>query len=152
MDASGGDIFGKMKRGGFLIGIWTVVGAVVLALGWIRLAPSDVGRWHVAQEISADYDLNGGVVRRLEGLGADGLGRLDAVIRAEPRTEVLAGSVAEGMITYVTRSMVMGFPDYTTVQQGGDDLTIRARLRFGRSDFGVNRRRVGRWIVALGAE
>ena len=45
----------------------------------------------------------------------------------------------------------MGFPDYTTVQLKDDRLMIWARLRFGRSDLGVNRRRVDRWLADLEA-
>ena len=33
--------------------------------------------------------------------------------------QVLAGSVEAGMITYVTRSRLMGFPDYTTIRAAG---------------------------------
>ncbi len=77
------------------------------------------------------------------------LAALDAIIRAEPRTHVLAGSVGEGMVTYVTRSKMFGFPDYTTVQQRGDTLAIHARLRYGKSDMGVNKARVERWLNAL---
>jgi len=43
----------------------------------------------------------------------------------------------------------MGFPDYTTITMADEDLLIYARLRFGRSDFGVNGARVDRWIKAL---
>ena len=71
---------------------------------------------------------------------------MDVIIRATPRTSVLAGSVAEGRVTYITRSLVWNFPDYTTVQQKGDYLLIFARLRFGGSDLGVNRKRVSRWL------
>lgn len=81
------------------------------------------------------------------------LARLDAVARATPRTKVVAGSLAEGRITYVTRSAFWGFPDYTTVValpvSGGATLAIYARLRFGRSDLGVNKARVLAWLDAL---
>ena len=43
------------------------------------------------------------------------LAAIDAAARATPRTRVLAGSVEAGMITYVTRSRLWAFPDYTTV-------------------------------------
>ena len=76
--------------------------------------------------------------------------RLDALVRDTPRTQVLAGSLAQGMLTYVTRSAFFGFPDYTTVRQRGAHLEIYARLRFGRSDLGVNRARVEQWLSALG--
>ena len=37
---------------------------------------------------------------------------------------------------------MFGFPDYTTVQHTGDQLKLFARLRFGKSDLGVNRKRL----------
>ncbi len=127
--------------------LWLLI-AVGLAMGaYIRLAPSDPVRWHVAH-VDAERDLKGGVVRVVE-TGPDGLARLDKIARATPRTSVLAGSLEEGMITYITRTKVFGFPDYTTVQQDGDTLRIYARLRFGRRDFGVNRDRVTQWLALL---
>ncbi|MBC7164641.1 MAG: DUF1499 domain-containing protein [Roseovarius sp.] len=123
-----------------------VVLALALALGaFIRLAPSDPARWHRMPETITDRNLEGGAMRRVVG----DLAALDAIARATPRTRVLAGSVEEGMITYVTRSRVMGFPDYTTVRQAGDMLEIFARLRFGRSDLGVNAARVDDWLRRL---
>lgn len=128
--------------------IWIVLLLVVIALGYIRLAPSDPAVWHRAPEVRGNVDLAGGVTRQVE-VGPDGLARLDRIIRATPRTRVLAGTVPEGMVTYITRSLVFGFPDYTTVQQAGNALEIFARLRFGRSDLGVNRARVDQWLQAL---
>ncbi len=118
---------------------------IVVAGAYIRLAPSDLTRWHVAPVGDADRDLKRGVVRLVE-TGPDGLSRLDAIAKGTPRTVVLAGSVPEGMITYVTRTKVFGFPDYTTAQQDGDTLRIYGRLRFGGSDFGVNKARVEGWL------
>ncbi len=131
-----------------LWGLLIVVGAV---LAWIRLAPSDPARWHVRPEFTDDRDMAGGVVRIVQ-TGPDGLARLDRIARATPRTRVLAGSVEEGMITYITRTPALGFPDYTTVWQDGDRLVVWGRLRFGRSDFGVNRARVETWLKALAAQ
>ncbi len=128
--------------------IFLVVAAVVVLGAYIRLAPSDPTRWHVVPTGQADRDMQGGVFRVLE-TGPDGLARLDAIARNTPRTTVLAGSVDKGMVTYVTRTKVIGFPDYATAQQDGDTLRIHARLRFGRSDFGVNRNRVDGWLTAL---
>lgn len=134
--------------GRVMMGLWILLAAIVVALGFIRLAPSDPVTWHKPLTFEADRDLKGGVMRVVE-TGPDGLERLDPIIRATPRTTVLAGSVADGLITYVTRSAVFGFPDYTTVQQDGGRLKIFGRLRFGRSDQGVNRARVERWLNAL---
>lgn len=126
---------------GLVLLLLVIVGGAV----WVRLAPDDVARWHRLPEVVSDKDMEGGVMRAVPGDLAD----LDRIIRAEERTYVLAGSVAEGMVTYVTRSKVFGFPDYTTVGQRGDDLAVHARLRYGRSDIGVNKARVERWLAAL---
>lgn len=128
--------------------LWVLLALVVVGMGFIRLAPSDPARWHVAPQVEGDRDLAGGVMR-LVADAPNALAQFDAIARATPRTTVLAGSVDEGMITYVTRTAVMGFPDYTTVRQDGDSLKIYARLRFGASDLGVNRARVDAWLADL---
>jgi len=134
----------------------------VAGVAYVRLAPSDPARWHV--DPGAATPGAGRYVVRPEGGDeagpllpmppADGLAALDAIARATPRTQVLAGSVAEGRITYVTRSRLVGFPDYTTVEavpaEGGARLVMHARLRFGQSDFGVNAARVRGWLAQLG--
>ena len=125
-----------------------LVAAVVLLGAYIRLAPSDPGLWHITPLGEVSQDMPDGVFRVVD-TGPDGLARLDTIARDTARTQVLSGSVEEGMITYVTRTKVIGFPDYTTVQQDGDVLRIYARLRFGRKDFGVNKARVYGWLAAL---
>ena len=75
---------------------------------------------------------------------ATALARVDAAAMALPRTVRLAGSVDQGRITYRTRSKVIGFPDFTTVEYKDGQLKMFARLRFGRSDFGVNAARLKR--------
>lgn len=128
--------------------LWVLLALVVVGMGFIRLAPSDPSQWHVVPAVTQDRDLPGGAMHILT--DAEGaLALIDAIARATPRTTVLAGSVDEGMITYITRSRIMGFPDYTTVRQEGDTLTVYARLRFGRSDLGVNRARVDGWLAEL---
>ncbi len=128
--------------------IWLLFALVVLLGAYIRLAPSDPTRWHVPPVGDVNQDMKGGVFRIVE-TGPDGLAHLNQVALSSSRISVFAGSVDEGMITYVTRTKVVGFPDYTTVQQDGDTLRIYGRLRFGRSDFGVNRNRVDGWLAAL---
>ena len=125
-----------------------VIAAAVLLALYVRFAPSDAGRFHVSGAVQSDADLEGGVKRILPGVT---LAELDQIAQQTPRTKVLAGSVDDGMITYVTRSRLIGFPDYTTVEAKDGMVTVYARLRFGRSDLGVNRRRVEGWIKALGA-
>ena len=126
---------------------WLLISTVFVLGGYIRLAPSDPTRWHVAPQ-GADRDMKNGVVRVFE-TGTDGLAGLDAIVRGTARTRVLAGSVEEGMVTYVMRTRMLGFPDYTTAQQEGGVLRIYARSRFGRKDFGVNRKRIEGWRALL---
>ncbi|MGR3838349.1 MAG: DUF1499 domain-containing protein [Cognatishimia sp.] len=125
-----------------------VIAAAVLLALYVRFAPSDAGRFHVSGAVQSDADLEGGVKRILPGVT---LAELDQIAQQTPRTKVLAGSVDDGMISYVTRSRLIGFPDYTTIEAKDGMVTVFARLRFGRSDLGVNRRRVEGWIKALGA-
>lgn len=134
-----------------LIALFVVFAAAQI---WVRFAPVDVARWHrwgLPPMGAGDYPQTGGFLTSGGVSGPDDLAKLDAVIRATPSTRVLAGSVAEGMITYETRSAFWGFPDYTTVklsQNGpGWNLAIHGRLRFGRSDLGVNRKRIEGWLT-----
>lgn len=124
--------------------------AVAAALvAHIRLAPSDAGRWHRMPDTVEARDLRGGAMRVVDG-DAQALERLDAIIMETPRTTRLAGGVGEGMVTYVTRSRVMGFPDYTTVRLRDGKLELFGRLRFGGSDLGVNAARLDGWLQRLG--
>ena len=129
--------------------IIVVLVLALIALGvYVRLAPSYAEDWHNLPNELEPGDGQGRAVRVVPDEG-ETLERLDAIIRDTPRTTVLAGSVDEGMTTYLTRSALWGFPDYTTVAQRGDDVVIHARLRYGKSDMGVNRARVERWLATL---
>ncbi|MEO1493727.1 MAG: DUF1499 domain-containing protein [Pseudomonadota bacterium] len=78
----------------------------------------------------------------------------DAVAMNAPRTEIIGGSLDEGWITYVQRSMLFGYPDYITVKavevEGGSALIVWSRARYGYGDMGVNRDRVERWLAQIG--
>ena len=74
---------------------------------------------------------------------APDLAALDAVAMAWPRTERLAGGPEEGRITWVTRSALVGFPDYTTA-------AVRDRPGAQGSDGG-RARRLHRRATALRA-
>lgn len=124
------------------------IAVMLTLLLYVRLAPDDPGRWHRMAEDLQPGDLGNGAVRVVEAQqGA--LAELDAIIRATPRTRVLAGSVAEGMLTYVTRSAVIGFPDYTTLRFANGRIAIFGRARYGLSDLGVNAARIDGWLDAL---
>lgn len=143
-----------------LAGILVTLG-VLGAAGWVRFAPADPARWHVLPALDGWDDggpwnevvpLTGGASLRLspdQGAPGDLLARLDRVAMAAPRTRRLAGTPAEGRITWESRTAVWGFPDYITAEARADGLYIHARLRFGRSDLGVNARRLTDWQARL---
>ena len=139
--------------------------AIIAALGllaYIRLAPSDPAVWHISPATAAaagqgacvdaiTTQRNGA---RVACLSADKpetlLSRLDQIALASPRTTRLAGTPQSGRITWVTRTALMGFPDYTTAEANqsanGTRLDIYARQRFGASDLGVNAARLTAWL------
>ena len=122
---------------------------------YVRLAPSTPAQWHrpiadAAPLPPGQVQASTGAARlHLSGDGAALLAALDAVAQQTPRTTRLAGSVAEGRITWVTRSRLWGFPDYTTAETRPDGLYVFARLRFGREDMGVNAARLAAWAARL---
>ncbi len=128
--------------------LWLIIVLAVGFTGYVRVAPSDLAKWHKEPKVDHNSD-NENSVRRLVMSGREGLARFHQVAVGTPRTTVLAGSVEDGMVTYVTRSKLMAYPDYTTAYQDGDMLKIYGRSRFGRKDFGVNANRVEAWIDAL---
>ena len=139
---------------------------IVLGFGlYVRFAPSDAVRWH--QPLPADQvaledcllsiQQGRGDARAaclLHGEATAVLMALDKVAMTSPRTTRLAGSWADGRITWISRSALWGFPDYITAQvspgtEGKTRLDIHARLRFGGSDLGVNTARLVDWLTRL---
>ncbi len=145
--------------------VMTAAFAIIAALGllaYIRLAPSDPAVWHASPVTAAEAgqgpcldaittQTNGA---RAACLSTDTpetlLSKLDAIALATPRTTRLAGTPQSGRITWVTRTALIGFPDYTTAEvtqtQTGTRLDIHARQRFGRADLGVNTARLKAWL------
>lgn len=146
-----------------LILLFTLFAAVGLG-AYIRLAPSDPARWHedprlVTRPASPNFHLirmvGGDEIPRVFQMAPDMLAqRIDEIARAEGAKR-LAGSVAAGHMTYVTRTRLMGYPDYTSVliEPAGEGAMVLAyaRARFGHSDLGVNRARLTRWLAAVDA-
>ncbi|MFD2738769.1 DUF1499 domain-containing protein [Sulfitobacter aestuarii] len=123
-----------------MLGIMAVT-ALAAGVGYVRLAPSDPARWHRPVEQDEHTDFRGGALRVLPG-DRTSLAAFDVALLALPRTRLLAGSLEEGRLTYITRSRVIGFPDYTTLELDGGQVKLFARLRFGGSDLGVNAARL----------
>ena len=133
-----------------MIVVWVIFCAIVVAAGYVRLAPSDPAAWNAEIEGEGDEDFRNGVRREIPADAAT-FEALERIILATPRTTRLAGSPAEGRATYITRSALWGFPDYATVELRGKRIVTYSRARFGRSDLGVNRKRVTGWLDALKA-
>ena len=121
--------------------IWLIVLLIVAALAYVRLAPHDVDRHHRPIEQDRLRDGPGQAVR-VRPAEPGLLARADAELAGFKRTKRLAGSVEEGRVTYVTRSRIFGFPDYTTLEERDGQLRMRGELRFGKSDMGVNAKRL----------
>jgi len=121
--------------------LYLLLSLVVAFAAYVRLAPSDPSRWHISIPNEGDIDLAGGAVRIVPN-SPDVFERLIEMMSKLPRTAVLAGTVEEGHLTYITRSKLMGYPDYTTIERSDETIKIFARLRFGKSDLGVNAARL----------
>jgi len=147
--------------GTIVIGIIVVVLVLAVAASvYVRTAPSDPAEWNnpqLSDMAPGEYpgERSFIVERALDGAaageGAQTFARLDTIIRATPRTTVLAGSPQDGRITYITRSQVFGFPDYTTVTLSPSPATLQiyGRARFGKLDMGVNAARIKGWLAEL---
>jgi uncharacterized protein (DUF1499 family) len=75
-------------------------------------------------------------------------------IAAEPRLIEVAEDAQHHRSAYVAHTAVFGFPDVVTVEfvaLGSDrsSIALYSRSRYGRYDFGKNRKRVERWLSQL---
>lgn len=75
---------------------------------------------------------------------------------AQPRTKLLSESPDEHHLAFVQRTKFWRFPDeivadIRALEDGGATLMLSSKARYGMEDFGVNRRRVKRWLAALEA-
>ena len=135
-----------------------IIALIVLVFGfaaYVRLAPTDAQRFFKRNEVAdqggiGDYPVTGGfaAVRRAPD---DALVRIKKVALATDRTAMVHGSERENHMLFVTRTAVWGFPDYTNVYINDEGLlVVSGHLRFGRSDMGVNQRRVTEWLTVAG--
>ncbi len=141
---------------------------IVAALGllaFVRLAPSDPAVWHISPVTTAEAGQGAclsAITTQTNGaraacLSTDTpealLSRLDQIAMASPRTTRLAGTPQSGRITWITRTALIGYPDYTTAEAtitaSGTRLDIHARQRFGGGDWGVNAARLADWLDGI---
>ncbi len=138
---------------------WLLLMIAISALVYVRMAPHNLGLVHVVPPTGATPDapvIGDGSALFLQVFDSQPKtvwANISTVISNTPRTKQIAGSQDAGMISYVTRSRIFGFPDYTTVlvtEIGGKThMQMFGRLRFGRSDFGVNGARLRGWVQAI---
>lgn len=139
-----------------------IVFLIAIAVVWVRLAPFDSARFHTPVFPAAAGDYQGQnsfiAIREMTASSDEVIAALDEVIMQSPRTKRMVGLPGMELITYETRSALMGFPDYTNVSiidRGAVGnltplLAIRGKARFGQSDMGVNKARIEGWLEALG--
>lgn len=141
--------------------------AVVFAAIFFRLAADEPGRWHVDPLTAERTGKPNDYVVAPEGVTVESPDRIAETRSGTPKevlfqfdaiasqnASMLAGSLDDLHITYVQRSSLLGFPDYITVKavevDGGAALVIYSRSRYGRSDLGVNKKRIDGWLAKMG--
>ena len=135
--------------------------AVIGAAIWFRSVAMPAEVWHVdpaaaTPPASPNFDLRTGDRAPVFDVTPDAMAaRIDAIAAAEGAT-LIGGSLAEGHMTYVVRSRLMGYPDAVSIRLvpvgQGTRVEIFSRSRFGYSDMGVNAARVERWISTARAQ
>ena len=131
-------------------------------MAFIRLAPTNPALWHIALDprpaIIATPSPDkvtavktGGYVDLTSTDPTQTLAKLDSIALAFPRTTRVAGSAETGRITWVSRSLFWGFPDFTTAESTPEGVTVFARQRFGAGDWGVNAARLTAWLSSFNA-
>lgn len=154
-----------MQLVGFIVIALVVVALIAAVL--IRVTGHDADRWHVDPlTASAGADNSYRLAPPGSDVAADGespvfdrpaaqlAADFDRVALGADRVEVVAGSAAEGFVTYVQRSFLFAFPDYITVRflevdDQRSTIALLSRARYGKSDLGVNEKRITNWLAQL---
>jgi len=141
-----------------LILLAVIVAVILGAAIWFRTVPMPAAVWHVdpgavAPPGTPNFELLTGDRAPVFEAAPDAMAvRIDAVAAAEG-ADLIGGALADGHMTYVARSRLMGFPDAISIKlvpvAGGTRMEIFSRSRFGHSDMGVNAARVARWVAAV---
>jgi uncharacterized protein (DUF1499 family) len=145
-----------MKKNMAVVSNILILGVIIL-MAYIRLAPSDPAVWHQDPETAAstgkpnEYRLTGDLAPVLRIAAPDLVALVYELIEAQPRVTHIAGNPSTLMMTFMQRSMSVGYPDYITfkispMEEDRSKLEILSRSRFGHSDLGVNKLRVEQWV------
>ncbi len=76
------------------------------------------------------------------------------MIRAQKRVVLVSTELEGRRLVHVQHSPLLAFPDIVTIEfvalaADRSSLALYSRSRYGRRDFGQNRKRVERWLAAL---
>lgn len=129
--------------------------AVVIFLA--RFIPADSAPYHedpaLPDRQRSEFRLIGPEAPRYRADAETVLEAFSEIARSRWNVVLAEGSIDEGMMTFVARSTVFGFRDYITVkatdEPGGAKLSVFARPRFDVYDWGVNKKRLDRWLGEL---
>jgi hypothetical protein len=136
--------------------LFIIIGLLVLGLVWVRFAPNDITKWHFDPSVEytskrpnyfqQDYTLETSI--------DDLIAKWQTPERGSEKLSILAGDLQDGFVTYMVRTPLIGYPDYVSIKIAALDSTttslkVLSRSRFGRSDLGLNKKRISAWIVAL---
>ena len=119
---------------------------------YVRLASHDPAQWHVdpatVTEVNADNQYRDSTV--VSGDRSTVTARLSKVLGGD----VIGGTWESGFVTLVVRTPLYGYPDYVSVRVTEESaettgVTIFSRSRFGKLDFGANKKRVETVFTAL---
>lgn len=163
------------------MGIALKVSMVVLGLCaalalWVRIAPSAVHKFHIdpREDRFQSHRNASKQVLELEATIDEVLAAWPLPKRQGEGVKTLAGAPEKGHVTYITRTPILRFPDYTsfviapladgpTQDQTSPEqtpseqtktpnrvrITVYGRSRFGLRDFGVNKERITQWEQQL---
>ena len=142
-----------------------ILTGIAVLMAYVRLAPDDPVRWNIAVATTNPATPGACVTKiilvpkgaratcLLPGNPVDTLAKLDATAQNAIRTTRLTGTPTDGRITWISRSRLMGYPDYITAEVSqtpdGTRLDIFARQRYGNGDAGVNAARLQVWLSTL---
>lgn len=78
------------------------------------------------------------------------------LIADQPGIDAQVVETQSGQLTYIQRSELMRYPDSITVEflplgEGQSKLAIYSRSHYGKSDLGVNEKRIKAWLTTLEA-
>tara|TARA_B100000767_G_scaffold430_1_gene380 strand:+ start:2033 stop:2479 length:447 start_codon:yes stop_codon:yes gene_type:complete len=133
----------------------------LLLVAYIKLSKVEQSIWHLDPDSITNVNINNSFLLNYANKGTktfnlevNALFNILNNIIINDNCEKVFGDINLGLITYVCRSKVFGFPDYVSINFKNlginkSSLSIFSRSRFGRNDFGKNKQRIQEWLTEL---